>query len=309
VVVRPGEDGADPTGLANELTDARRRGLDDLDVATPPQSRVEVPQLESLARVYAAGEPLARTELIKRLLRDGLTAYDKAGHHDYAAFVKRLFFDDNDEAPGKKRPGDLLKEARDASGLSEDAFDARRRAVFENFATFLPTFVSSATRPAAAKDQAHRSARRRWYWALAALTAVGVVVVLWAATSGNGKRTALRPSSSPSVTTGTSGNSAASSGGRTYTETGGNRHGSPTFTDPLHPTVTGQPVAFLEQVQVSCKVKAATLDSVLPDGYWYKIVSPPWNGNYFGIANTFLNGDTVGQATLHNTDFAVPDCA
>ena len=95
---------------------------------------------------------------------------------------------------------------------------------------------------------------------------------------------------------------------RTYTEVGGNRNGSATYTDPHHPVTTGPPVDYLQTVQVACKVKAVSFGSVYPDGYWYKIVSPPWNGKYYGIANTFLNGDKVGQPSQHNTDYAVPDC-
>ncbi len=61
-------------------------------------------------------------------------------------------------------------------------------------------------------------------------------------------------------------------------------------------------------VDVYCKVYDPTIGSVNPDGYWYRIASPPWNGEYYSPANTFMNGDPYGGPYTHNTDFAVPNC-
>jgi hypothetical protein len=94
----------------------------------------------------------------------------------------------------------------------------------------------------------------------------------------------------------------------TYTETGGNRKGSPTFSDPAHPSAAGPKVGFLQNVQVSCKVKAVPFPSVYPDGYWYRIAGSPWNNNWYSPANTFLNGDPMNGPYSHWTDFRVPDC-
>jgi hypothetical protein len=78
----------------------------------------------------------------------------------------------------------------------------------------------------------------------------------------------------------------------THQELGGDRHGSPTFTNPYAPSVSGVPVAFLEAVEVSCQVHAVTVD-----GNWYRIASPPWNNRYYAPANTFVSIDPT-----------VPDC-
>ena len=61
-------------------------------------------------------------------------------------------------------------------------------------------------------------------------------------------------------------------------------------------------------VQVSCKVYDPTIQSVNPDGYWYRIASSPWNNQYYSPANTFMNGDPWGGPYTHNTDFSVPNC-
>jgi hypothetical protein len=96
--------------------------------------------------------------------------------------------------------------------------------------------------------------------------------------------------------------------GRTYTEMTG-EFGAPTFTDPRHPAVTGVRIQPYETVQVACKVYAPTIPSASPDGYWYRIATAPWNGRYYAVANTFMNGDKIGAPATHNTDFAVPNCS
>lgn len=314
--------GGDSVALSEELTTARRRGLDALDVATAQQNRVELPQLELLAATYATATdvgPLARIEAIPLLLRAALDAYEQAGNRDYAALVARLFFDD-DGSPGRKRPGRLLEEARQASGLTEDAFDDRRRTIFRDFATFLQSFVAATVALPEAQPvvDVPRPTRPR-HFSRPFLIAGGVVIVVIVVVVVTvalvlASRGPHRPSAGPTGTNSSSPASSTSSGApspsgaRTYTEVGDNRHGSQTYTDPLHPVTTGPPVAYLQQVQVTCKAKAVSLDSVYPDGYWYRISSSPWNGKYYGIANTFLNGDKVGGPSQHNTDFRVPDC-
>jgi hypothetical protein len=47
---------------------------------------------------------------------------------------------------------------------------------------------------------------------------------------------------------------------------------------------------------------------VNPDGYWYRIASPPWNDRYYAPANTFMNGDPWNGPYTHNTDLKVPNC-
>jgi hypothetical protein len=62
-------------------------------------------------------------------------------------------------------------------------------------------------------------------------------------------------------------------------------------------------------VDVSCKVYDPYIQSVNPDGYWYRVASAPWNDQYYAAANTFWNGDVPGQTPYtHYTDWNVPDC-
>jgi hypothetical protein len=64
-----------------------------------------------------------------------------------------------------------------------------------------------------------------------------------------------------------------------------------------------------QHVTVACKVYKPEPESVMPDGYWYRLASPPWRGRYYAPANSFWNGDRPGHRPYtHNTDFAVPDC-
>jgi hypothetical protein len=64
-----------------------------------------------------------------------------------------------------------------------------------------------------------------------------------------------------------------------------------------------------QHVAVACKVYKPEPESVMPDGYWYRLASSPWRGRYYAPANSFWNGDRPGRRPYtHNTDFAVPDC-
>lgn len=101
--------------------------------------------------------------------------------------------------------------------------------------------------------------------------------------------------------------------GRTYLEQAGHNR-TMTTSDPFHPRADRPELPALQKVQVSCKLHAVPqvgYESVMPDGYWYRIASPPWNNRYFGIANTFLNGQPVENTSQYktiNTDWRVPDC-
>jgi hypothetical protein len=94
----------------------------------------------------------------------------------------------------------------------------------------------------------------------------------------------------------------------TWSEQETPNHPVNTFTDYHNASGLGIPISAGEWVQVSCKVYDPTIESVNPDGYWYRIASPPWNSAYYSPANTFMNGDPYGGPYTHNTDFAVADC-
>ena len=85
-------------------------------------------------------------------------------------------------------------------------------------------------------------------------------------------------------------------------------HSVNTFTNYHNASGVGPAIAAGQWVQVSCKVYDPTIQSVNPDGYWYRIASSPWNNAYYAPANTFMNGDPYGGPYTHNTDFAVPNC-
>jgi hypothetical protein len=81
-----------------------------------------------------------------------------------------------------------------------------------------------------------------------------------------------------------------------------------TFTTYHNASGVGPQIPAGQVVQVSCRVYDPTIGTVNPDGYWYRIASPPWNNAYYAAANVFLNGDPPGGPYTHNTDFSVPVC-
>ncbi|MDQ2973181.1 MAG: hypothetical protein M3Q79_01700 [bacterium] len=86
-------------------------------------------------------------------------------------------------------------------------------------------------------------------------------------------------------------------------------NGADTFSDPHTASGFGPRIDPWLWVDVSCKVHAPSIESVTPDGYWYRIASAPWNDSYYAPANTFMNGDPVGGPYTNFTDFAIPDCS
>jgi surface antigen len=85
--------------------------------------------------------------------------------------------------------------------------------------------------------------------------------------------------------------------------------GANTFLNPHNASGMGTRIPAMAWVDVSCKVHAPAIASANPDGYWYRIASPPWNNQYYAVANTFWNGDIPGvKPYTHNTDWAVPNC-
>ncbi|MET9632183.1 hypothetical protein ABZX92_32450 [Lentzea sp. NPDC006480] len=96
---------------------------------------------------------------------------------------------------------------------------------------------------------------------------------------------------------------------RTHVAQGGNRTGSPTFADTKALTPGPRPVDFGELVEVACKAYDPTVKSANPDGYWYLLAGSPWNGQHWAAANTFTNGDELGDPNgTHHTDMTIPDC-
>jgi hypothetical protein len=85
--------------------------------------------------------------------------------------------------------------------------------------------------------------------------------------------------------------------------------GARSYANPQALSGEGVKLTPMEYVRVSCKVYSPDPSSVVPDGYWYRLTSPPWNGRYYAPANSFWNGDVPGRKPYtHNTDKRVPDC-
>ncbi len=95
---------------------------------------------------------------------------------------------------------------------------------------------------------------------------------------------------------------------QTWSEQETPNHPVNTFTNYHNASGMGPAIAAGQWIQVSCKVYDPYIQSVNPDGYWYRIASSPWNNAYYSPANTFMNGDPYGGPYTHNTDFAVPNC-
>jgi hypothetical protein len=86
-------------------------------------------------------------------------------------------------------------------------------------------------------------------------------------------------------------------------------HGSLTYADPTAANHEGPQVSPFQWVEVSCRMYAPELPGATPDGWWYRIISPPWLGFYFAPANNFWNGDKIGVLPYtRNTDFTIPVC-
>jgi hypothetical protein len=95
---------------------------------------------------------------------------------------------------------------------------------------------------------------------------------------------------------------------QTWSEQETPNHPVNTFTNYHNASGMGPAIAAGQWVEVSCKVYDPTIQSVNPDGYWYRIASAPWSNAYYSPANTFMNGDPYGGPYTRNTDFAVPNC-
>lgn len=59
-------------------------------------------------------------------------------------------------------------------------------------------------------------------------------------------------------------------------------------------------------VDVECRTTGSGVASV--PGWWYRIKSSPWKGQYYAPAMNFMNGDEPGQTPPTDTDFSVPVC-
>ena len=164
-----------------------------------------------------------------------------------------------------------------------------------------------------------RKRLRRFFANPYAVVIIGGVVVLliWAILAGGFHEVFDGESDGSAITTdtGTTGKQKTTGeeeqsgeGSKPFKETAG-EGGASTYANPHTLSEPGEPVEPGQAVQVTCRVYSPEPPSVKPDGYWYRLASPPWDGQYYAPANSFWNGDIPGHPPYtHNTDRRVPEC-
>lgn len=300
---------ADADAISRELTRARQRGLDDLEVDEGPQRhRVETPHLDQLADVYGTATgigPLSRVDGVKRLMRDGLARYEAAGNREYASFIRDLFFDAEGSPPGSA--GERLEAVRRRTGLNERNFQARRHTAFREFASFLSDFAAQA-RPASTAESVGSvqllvrtlGHRRPLIWVSACLIiGVSVVVGLWL----SGRPSAVPPTVS---TPAPSSVMPATSVALTFDALGG---GSTII--QVYPGVQNNPADKLangtfrngDTVRATCQTIGRTITSVPSEGErfvqsnrWVRVVGTPELTQYASL--TYANIAAADLAAL-----------
>jgi hypothetical protein len=291
--------------VSTELTEARKRGLDELDAETGRKHRLPLPELETLARRYTGDDAANRMALIRRLLGDALDAWaqEQQGRHaDDALFLRDLFFAKPGASAADRQATKLLHDVMRGRGLTEDRLDDRRRATLRLFARFLIGFVDGAT-----VVLSRGWVRRHVVWLIVggALALVAGLAVAWLV---------LRPpgSASPGVgSSGATGASAQAGGGAVFTfdALGG---GSPIIN--VYPGVSDSPADRTANGTYSdgqtapavCQTTGRTVKSDVSAGevarqsdVWVKIVEQSGLTHYA----TLVYGD-IDQAALA----ALPAC-
>lgn len=284
------------------------------------QRPLEIRDLEGLAVTYAEANGLnlhGRIAQIKRLLRDAIVAYRDAGNDAEADLISDLFFGKYEDQV-TALASELFKAAAKERGVKFDdteKFKALCETTLVSFAPFLIKFSGGQTESLPRRVKRRKIPTGKIAIGIVAVVAIGTGTATWLTLGHPGSEPGANPGTNGSVVTqgsSSSTNSTPSSppyAGKTYTEQEGHL-GSMVVSDPSSLSEAGQ-VQPLQKVQVSCKVLNPSMGSVMPNGYWYRLASAPWNNQAYAIANTFLNGDPiVGTSNVpqHYTDFSVPDC-
>lgn len=97
-------------------------------------------------------------------------------------------------------------------------------------------------------------------------------------------------------------------GGKTFTEQSSLGSPKPTYRDPRTFTGEGPSVQPGEQIEVVCRFLDPNAPASVQPGWWYLIASPPWNREYYTVANSYLNGDPPGGPFVTDVDTQVPVC-
>jgi hypothetical protein len=83
--------------------------------------------------------------------------------------------------------------------------------------------------------------------------------------------------------------------------------GARTFKNPYDIAGEGARVPHNTVVMVACKIYWPELRSVKRDGYWYRLLTPPWKGLY-SPANSYWNDDKPGEPANSSVDWSVKEC-
>lgn len=97
-------------------------------------------------------------------------------------------------------------------------------------------------------------------------------------------------------------------GGLTFTQQA--NFGTPkrTFQDPRAFRGIGPEVQPGQEIEVVCRFHDPNAPLSVQPGWWYLIASPPWNRQYYTVANSYLNGDPPEDPSRTPVDNGVPVC-
>lgn len=98
------------------------------------------------------------------------------------------------------------------------------------------------------------------------------------------------------------------SGGKTFIQQASAASPKSTFRDPRAFKGRGPSVQPGQQVEVVCRFLDPNAPLSVQPGWWYLIASPPWNRQYYTVANSYLNGDPPEGPALTSGDNGVPVC-
>jgi hypothetical protein len=98
------------------------------------------------------------------------------------------------------------------------------------------------------------------------------------------------------------------SGGKTFPEQAGGGSEKHTFRDPRSFAGLGPSVQPGQRVEVVCRFLDPNAPVSVKPGWWYLIDSPPWNRQYYTVANSYLNGDPPQGPYINAVDKGVPEC-
>lgn len=146
-----------------------------------------------------------------------------------------------------------------------------------------------------------------WIGAVAAVVSASITIIPHLLSSDESHRAGSFEMTAPPLPTPTC---EGCKSGKTYQEQAAHG-GARTYRDPRALLGEGERVPSLQKIDVLCKLYSPVPGSPSVGKYWYLVVSPPWNGRYYTVANSYLNGDSPDpHEGTHDTvvDLRVPDC-